>query len=70
MPKDVKPSVNYTNREFTSIRGELVEFAKRYYADSFQDFNQSSFGSLMIDTVAYVGDVLSFYLDYQATEAF
>ena len=34
------------------------------------DFNQASFGSLLLDSVSYVGDVLSFYLDYQANESF
>jgi len=65
-----KPPIKYTNREFDTIKKDLVEYAKRYYPNSFQDFNQGSFGSLMLDTVAYVGDVLSFYLDYQANEQF
>ena len=65
MTKRKKTSpVIYTSREYTSIREDLLQFAKRYYPESFQDFNESSFGSLMIDTVAYVGDILSFYLDY------
>ena len=62
--------INYTNRDFSTIRESLVEHAKRYYPNTFKDFNEASFGSLMIDTVAYVGDVLSFYLDYQANETF
>jgi len=65
-----KPVIKYTNREFDSIKSDLVEYAKRYYPHSFKDFNESSFGALMLDTVAYVGDVLSFYLDYQANEQF
>lgn len=68
MPK--KPNIRYTNREFDSIKTDLVEYAKRYYPTSFKDFNDASFGSLMLDTVAYVGDVLSYYLDYQANEQF
>ena len=70
MTKRKKTSpVIYTSREYTSIREDLLQFAKRYYPESFQDFNESSFGSLMIDTVAYVGDILSFYLDYQTNES-
>ena len=65
-----KRPISYTSRDFDSIKAQLVNHAKRYYADSFKDFNEASFGSLMIDTVAYVGDVLSFYLDYQANENF
>ena len=65
-----KPMIKYTSREFDSIRNDLIGHAKRYYPDSYKDFNGTSFGSLMLDTVAYVGDVLSFYLDYQANEQF
>ena len=62
--------IKYTSRDFASIRDDLVEYAKRYYPSTYQDFNEASFGSLMLDTVAYVGDMLSFYLDYQANETF
>jgi|TARA_R100000455_G_C6268233_1_gene123679 hypothetical protein len=68
--KSKKPSINYTNRDFNSIRNDLVTYAKRYYPDKIKDFSQPSFGALMLDTVAYVGDLLSFYLDYQANESF
>jgi len=62
--------INYTNRDYQSIRKDLLEIAERFYPDTFQDFSDASFGSLMIDTVAYVGDQLSFYLDYNINEAF
>ena len=59
-----KVAVNYTSRDFDSIKRDLLGYTKRYYPDTFKDFNEASFGSLLLDTVAYVGDVLSFYLDY------
>lgn len=65
-----KVPINYTSRDFATIKQELVNYAKRYYPETYQDFKEVSFGSLMLDTVAYVGDVLSFYLDYQANESF
>jgi len=62
--------INYTSRDFNSIRDDLVNYAKRYYPNTLKDFSEASFGSLMIDTVAYVGDIMSFYLDYQVNESF
>ena len=62
--------IRYTSRDFNSIRQDLLNYAKRYYPDTFKDFSEASFGSLMIDTVAYVGDIMSFYLDYQVNESF
>lgn len=72
MPFDKKKTVpiNYTSRDFATIKRDLVSYAKRYYPDNFQDFSEASFGSLMLDTVAYVGDVLSFYVDYSVNESF
>ena len=69
MAKKIKP-INYTSRDFDSIKEDLVDYAKRYYPDSYRDFSDSSFGSLMLDTVSYVGDIMSFYLDYQTNESF
>ena len=69
MAKKLQP-IDYTSRDFDSIRRDLENFAKRYYPDTYKDFNKASFGSLMLDTVAYVGDILSFYLDYQTNESF
>lgn len=69
MAKKLQP-IDYTSRDFDSIRRDLENYAKRYYPDSYKDFNKASFGSLMLDTVSYVGDILSFYLDYQTNESF
>jgi len=67
--KKITP-VNYTSRDFNSIKNDLVEYAKRYYPDTYKDFNKASFGSLVTDMVSYVGDIMSFYLDYQTNESF
>jgi hypothetical protein len=64
------PIIKYTSRDFNSIKSDLVEYAKRYYPNTYSDFNEASFGSLTLDSVSYIGDVLSFYLDYQFNESF
>jgi hypothetical protein len=69
MPKKYVP-IKYTSREFATIKADLLDYVRRYYPQTYQDFSEASFGSLMIDTVAYIGDILSFYLDYQANESF
>ena len=72
MPQDPKKKIpiNYTNREFESIRNDLMQIAERFYPTTFQDFSEASFGSLMLDAVAYVSDQLNFYLDYNVNESF
>jgi hypothetical protein len=69
MPKKNVP-INYTSRDFGTIKQDLVAHAKRYYPNTFKDFNEAGFGSLMLDAVAYLGDQLSFYVDYQTNESF
>ncbi len=70
MSKTRTVSIRYTSREFDTIRRDLIDYIRRYYPNSYRDFNEAGFGSLMIDTVSYIGDILSFYLDYQANEIF
>jgi len=70
MPKSKNININYTSREFETIKQDLVDYAKRYYPDSYKDFTNASFGSMILDSVAYVGDVLSYYLDYSVNETF
>jgi len=67
--KDLLP-IDYTHREFSTIQQDLIEIAERFYPDTFQDFSEGSFGALMIDAVSYVGDQLSFYMDYNVNESF
>ena len=63
MPKqDV--AIQYYNRDFTNIKGALVDYARRYFPETFKDFSEASFGAMMVDMVAYMGDILSFYLDW------
>jgi len=67
--KAVKKDVKYLGREFTTIRANLIEFAKSYFPNAYNDFNESSPGMMFIEMAAYVGDTLNFYMDNQYREA-
>ena len=66
--QDVKKEVNYIGRDFSGFRKNLIDFAKIYYPDTYNDFNESSPGMMFIEMAAYVGDVLSYYVDSQFKE--
>jgi len=70
MSKQKKTPIKYTSRDFDSIKADIVEHAKRFYPEQWKDFSKGTINSLLVDSVAYVGDVLSYYLDYQANESF
>ncbi len=59
---------DYLNRDFTSLRQELVNYASFYYSDYIKDFTEPSVASMFIDLAAYTADTTSFYLDYQFKE--
>ena len=62
--------IKYVAREFSDYRQELIEFAKNYFPDTYNDFSPTSPGMMFIEMAAYVGDILSFYQDTQLQETF
>ena len=65
-----KRDIKYLNRDFSSIRESLIEFSKTYFPNTYNDFSPSSPGMMFMEQAAYVGDVMSFYLDNQLQETF
>ena len=61
--------VRYLNKDFTSFKSNLIEFAKTYFPKDYNDFNESSPGMMFIEMASYVGDVLSYYIDNQFKES-
>ena len=65
---NVKKEVRYFNKEFGDFRSNLIDFAKIYFPNEYNDFNESSPGMMFIEMASYVGDVLSYYVDKQFKE--
>lgn len=55
--------VNYTGRDFNSLRENLVELGKQYFPNTFTNFNDFSPETMFIEMMAYVGDNLNFNID-------
>lgn len=64
-----QPTVDHTDRDFEALRLRLQGLARSVFPD-WTDFNVGSFGSVLLEMMAYVGDMTSFYLDRRASEAF
>ena len=62
------PDIKYYNKDFTSLRQDLINYARTYFQNTYMDFSPSSPGNMFIEMAAYVGDVLSFYTDNQLQE--
>ena len=61
-------NVNYLNKDFTALKTSLMNYAKSYFPNTYRDFNETSPGMMLLEMNAYVGDVLSFYIDKQYQE--
>lgn len=67
--QDTSKEVRYLNRDFDQLKAGLIDFAKRYYPTTYNDFNEASPGMMFIEMAAYVGDVLNYYIDSQLKES-
>lgn len=65
-----KPTIQYLNKDFNNLKAQLINFAKTYYPNTYNDFSEASPGLMLIELSSYVGDILSFYLDNQIQENF
>ena len=64
----VNRDIKYINRDFSDFREALINFTRTYYPTTYNDFSPASPGMMLMEMAAYVGDVLSFYLDNQVQE--
>jgi hypothetical protein len=62
--------IKYINRDFSDFRARLIEYARTYFPQTYNDFSATSPGMMFMEQASYVGDVLSFYLDNQFQETF
>ena len=57
-----------TDKDFDSLRARLMALVQSVFPD-WSDFEVASFGNLLIEMYAFVGDVITYYLDNQARES-
>jgi len=66
----IRRNIQYINKDFTELRASLINYARTYFPTTYNDFTPSSPGMMFMEMAAYVGDVLSFYLDNQIQETY
>ena len=62
-------SLDYSDRDFNSLRFRLQDVVRSVFPD-WTDFNIANFGNVLVELMAHVGDILHFYQDTQAAQAF
>jgi len=66
----VRRNIEYLNKDFSDYRSQLINYSQTYFPQTYTDFSETSPGMMFMEQAAYVGDVLSFYLDNQIQENF
>jgi len=64
-----RASIAYTNKDYESLRRELLARVPQL-TDRWTDFNASDLGVVLLELFCGIGDMLAYYLDAQAAEAF
>lgn len=69
MTASIPSSIDFTDRDFSSLRMRLQGLIRSVFTD-WTDFNTSNFGNILMELMCHVGDILHFYQDSQAGECF
>lgn len=73
MADNIPQSLDYTSRDFYSLRDDLIARVKSRLAAAGKQWNgtdPSDFGVALIEAFAHVGDVTSYYIDRVANESY
>lgn len=65
----VTPNIDYTSRDYDGLRQSLLQYAQ-YTFPEWQPGSEGDFGVLLVELLAYMGDVLSYYTDRAQNEAY
>ena len=63
------PQTDYTSRDYESIRRDVINLIPEY-APNWTNRDPADFGITILEAYSYVGDLLNYYIDRAANEAF
>ena len=63
-------SVDYTGRDYYSLREELITRVKAATNQKWQGNDPADFGLALIEAFAYMGDLMNYYIDRVANESY
>lgn len=60
--------VDFTSRDYDSIRADLVKLMVQQFGSGWDSTDPSDFGVVLLESFAYMGDIMSYYIDRAANE--
>lgn len=62
--------VNYLDRDFSTVRKDLIDYLRTFFPEQWQDFNVASPGMSLLELNAYVVDLMSHIADKKFIELY
>jgi hypothetical protein len=66
---EIAPNIDYTSRDFDGLKRSLLDYARVAFPD-WAPGSEGDFGVLLVELLAYTGDVLSYYVDRAQNESY
>lgn len=66
---NIIPQIDYTSRDFEAIRNDMISSINLFLPE-WKNRDASDFGITLVELFAYMGDIMSYYIDRTANEAF
>ena len=63
------PAIDYTSKDFAGFKASLLDYASREFPE-WQSRSEGDFGVVLVELLAYMGDILSYYGDRLQAEAY
>jgi len=60
--------IDYTSRDFTAIKADLIALINAKTGKNWNPSDYSDLGNILVESFAYMGDIMSHYLDKAANE--
>ena len=62
------PQIDYTSRDYAALKSDLVGLISQKTGVNWEVTDPNDLGSILIESFAYMGDIMSYYLDRIANE--
>jgi len=69
MANNYVPQIDYTSRDFTAIKDDLIALIPTF-SPTWTSRDPADFGITLIELFSYMGDILNYYIDRSANESF
>jgi hypothetical protein len=62
------PQIDYTSRDYAALKADLISLVAQNTGTNWDASNPNDLGAVLLESFAYMGDIMSYYLDRIANE--